>query len=202
MPWTRDGKWSQVCPFTGKVVLQRHVLALELLHISYIITTVILSFDWQWNFWRASMWYRCRPMVQVSFFVGISSIYRWMAGGDTTRLMSIMAMGSNGHQVFSLPPLCCLRREGIWRWILRQFWSFVFGQESVLARDNPTYKNLLEWSVQLPFVKDVLPSQSMSNFLSVKSGQNCGDQIGSRTRTPAYAVKLFGQVRTERTNSQ
>jgi aspartate carbamoyltransferase regulatory subunit len=43
--------------------------------ISSKITTVILSFDWQWYFCRVNMSRHCQPMVQVSFFVGLSSIY-------------------------------------------------------------------------------------------------------------------------------
>jgi hypothetical protein len=39
-PWERDQKWSEVCPFTSKDFLERHVLALELLRISS--TTVIM----------------------------------------------------------------------------------------------------------------------------------------------------------------
>jgi hypothetical protein len=55
---------------------------------------------------------RRMPMVQVSFFVDISSIYQCTSFDESARLMSIMAMASHGRQVFSLLS-CCLRGEGI-----------------------------------------------------------------------------------------
>jgi hypothetical protein len=54
---------------------------------------------------------RRMPMVQVNFFVGMSSIYQQcMAFNEATRLMSIMAMASHGWLKLLLCCLCC---EGI-----------------------------------------------------------------------------------------
>jgi hypothetical protein len=49
------------------------------------------------------------PMVQVSFFVGIYSLYQCTAFEEATRLMSIMAMAGHGRRVSLLS--CCLRGE-------------------------------------------------------------------------------------------
>jgi hypothetical protein len=52
---------------------------------------------------------RQMPMVQVSFFVGISSIYLFMAFNEATRLMSMtMAMASHGCQVFHFFCVVCV----------------------------------------------------------------------------------------------
>jgi hypothetical protein len=48
------------------------------------------------------------PMVQVCFFVGISSIYQCTAVGESTLLMSIMAMASHGCQVFHFLCVACV----------------------------------------------------------------------------------------------
>jgi hypothetical protein len=50
------------------------------------------------------------PTVQVTFFVGIVSIYLCKAFVEAACLMSIMAMASRGRRIFSLPS--CLRGEG------------------------------------------------------------------------------------------
>jgi hypothetical protein len=66
-------KWSLVCPFTGKDVFARQVLALELLCISSIsrITTVIMVL-------LEGKYATSLPANagQVSFFVGFSNIYQ------------------------------------------------------------------------------------------------------------------------------
>jgi hypothetical protein len=49
------------------------------------------------------------PMMQDSFFAGLSSISPCMTFDKSTRLLSIMAMASHGRQVFSL---LCVVWEG------------------------------------------------------------------------------------------
>jgi hypothetical protein len=82
------------------------------------------------------------PMGQVCFFVGISSIYECTAVITLTLLLSIMAMTSHGRQVFHF--LCAVYvgkgfedelsdNSDLLKWVRRV----------VLARNNPTYKNLL-----------------------------------------------------------
>jgi hypothetical protein len=71
--------------------------------------------------------------------------------------------GKSWLSSFSLPS-CCLRGEGIWRWISSQFWSLVFGQESVLARNNPIYKSYWNGLLYDPPCKGQFPSQSPSRF--------------------------------------
>jgi hypothetical protein len=48
------------------------------------------------------------PMVQVCFFVGISSIYQCKAADESTLLLSIMAMASHGHQFFHFLRVVCV----------------------------------------------------------------------------------------------
>ncbi len=78
------------------------------------IMAMEVSFDRQWQFWRVNMSPPRMPMVQVSFFVGIYSLYQCTAFEEATRLMSIMAMAGHGRRVSLLS--CCLRGEGISRW--------------------------------------------------------------------------------------
>jgi hypothetical protein len=47
-------------------------------------------------------------MVQVGFFLGISSIYLCMAVEEAASLMSIMAMASYGRQVFHFLRVVCV----------------------------------------------------------------------------------------------
>jgi hypothetical protein len=47
-------------------------------------------------------------MVQVSFFVGISSIHPCTAVDESTLLLSIMAMASHGSQVFHFLRVVCV----------------------------------------------------------------------------------------------
>jgi hypothetical protein len=48
------------------------------------------------------------PMAQVSFFVGISSIYLCTAVDESTLLLSIMAMASYGRRAFHFVPVVCV----------------------------------------------------------------------------------------------
>jgi hypothetical protein len=48
------------------------------------------------------------PTVQVSFFVGISSIYLCMAFEEAICLMSIMVMASHGCQAFHFLHVVCV----------------------------------------------------------------------------------------------
>jgi hypothetical protein len=82
------------------------------------------------------------PMVQVSFFVGISIIYRCMKFDETTFLMSIMAMASHGCQVFHFLRVVCVGKgfedefsdnSDLLKMVMRVF----------LATNNPTYENLM-----------------------------------------------------------
>ena len=57
--WQMRGQVPKVRPFTGKDVLQRHVLTLELLRF-------ILSFDQQWYFWRVNKRPRQMPCTSKS----------------------------------------------------------------------------------------------------------------------------------------
>jgi hypothetical protein len=47
-------------------------------------------------------------MVQVSFFVGLSSIYQCTAVEEAACLMSIMAMASHGCRVFHFLCVVCV----------------------------------------------------------------------------------------------
>jgi hypothetical protein len=47
-------------------------------------------------------------MVQISFFVGISSIYLCMASNEAPCLMLIMAMASHGRQLFHFFRVVCV----------------------------------------------------------------------------------------------
>jgi hypothetical protein len=51
---------------------------------------------------------RQMPMVQVCFFVGISSIYQCKEFDESTGLMLIMAMASHSRQVFHFFRVVCV----------------------------------------------------------------------------------------------
>jgi hypothetical protein len=84
------------------------------------------------------------PTVQVSFFVGISIIYLFMAFDETTLLMSIMAMASHDRQVFHFFRVVCVGKGFEDEFSDNSDLLFLVRQESVLARDNPMYGHLLE----------------------------------------------------------
>jgi hypothetical protein len=80
-------------------------------------------------------------MVQVSFFVGISIIYLFMAVKEAASLMLIMAMASYGPQVFHFLRVVCVGKgfedefpddSDLLKMVRRVF----------LARNNPTLENL------------------------------------------------------------
>jgi hypothetical protein len=81
-------------------------------------------------------------MVQVSFFVGISSIYQCTAAEEAACLMPIMAMASHGRQVFHFLRVVCVGKgyedEFSDNSDLLKMVRSVF-----LARNNPLYENLL-----------------------------------------------------------
>jgi hypothetical protein len=81
-------------------------------------------------------------MVQVSFFVVISSIYLCMAAEEAASLMLIMVMASYGHQVFHFLRVVCVGKgfedefsdnSDLLKMVRRVF----------LARNNPSYGNLM-----------------------------------------------------------
>jgi hypothetical protein len=118
-------------------------------------TWIIQSFDRQWHFWSVNKPPRRPPTLQVRSIVGIYSIYRSMAAGEYSSLMSIMAMASHGRRVSLLS--CCLRGGGVWRWILERrqgrfgkFWSFVNHQTSGLSSDNPIVEKPTGMVCRLP----------------------------------------------------
>jgi hypothetical protein len=87
--------------------------------------------------WDGSVW-----KVQICFFVGMHSIYRCTAVDDSTFLLSIMAMASHGRQVFHFLRVVCVEKgfedefsdnSDLLKMVRRVF----------LARNNPTYGNLL-----------------------------------------------------------
>ncbi len=75
--------------------------------------------------------------VQVSFFVGISSTYLFMAFDESTLLLSIMAMASHGRQFFNFSPVVCVGKELEDEFSDNSDLSKMAIRE-VLARDNPT----------------------------------------------------------------
>jgi hypothetical protein len=81
-------------------------------------------------------------MAQVSFFVGIDSIYPCMTVEEATSLMSIIVMASYGRQVFHFLRVVCVGKgfedefsdnSDLLKMVRRVF----------LHRNNPTYERLL-----------------------------------------------------------
>jgi hypothetical protein len=84
-------------------------------------------------------------MVQVSFFVVISSIYLYMAVEEAASLMLIMAMASYGRQVFHFLRLVCVGKgfEDEFSDNSDLLKNLNMVRRVFLARNNPTYENLL-----------------------------------------------------------
>jgi hypothetical protein len=84
-------------------------------------------------------------MVLVSFFVVITSIYLYMAVKEAASLMLIMAMASYGRQVFHFLRLVCVGKgfEDEFSDNSDLLKNLNMVRRVFLARNNPTYENLL-----------------------------------------------------------
>jgi hypothetical protein len=81
-------------------------------------------------------------MVQVSFFLGISSIYLSVAVEEAASLMLIMAMASYGRQAFHFLRVLCLGK-GFEDEFSDNSDLLKMVRRVSLARNNPTYESLL-----------------------------------------------------------
>jgi hypothetical protein len=74
-----------------------------------------------------------------------------MAVEKTAPLMSIMAMASYGRHVIHFFRVVCVGKELEAEFSDCSDLSKIMVMREVLAKDNPTYENLLEWSVRPPY---------------------------------------------------